>query len=265
MVDQVAERHSLRMRWAMLFATLIIFALAVCVTGMLGLGAAMVYKGFLRGTLIDGHLHCGRCGYDMVGHDHRPVRCPECGSDLRVPGMVCIGARRPHKGRIGLGLALIALNVGGLLGCWKLGETQPTSSSSAAAPGLGPGRRMVAFVTTVDRLTDLNSDPDEQTVPEPSAPDSNDAARRSTPVELILADTTIQLPPRRREESVQPATLTMLGFDQRVWPSLPGLPAQAMHVIPLASPNDERFLEPGIRRSWLVFPELGRPAGRNHR
>ncbi len=196
----------------------------------------------------------------MLRHDHRPVRCPECGSDLRVPGMVSIGARRPHKGRIGLGLALIALNVGGLLGCWKLGETQPTSSSSAAAPGLGPGRRMVAFVTTVDRLTDLNSDPDEQTVPEPSAPDSNDAARRSTRVELILADTTIQLPPRRREESVQPATLTMLSFDQRVWPSLRGLPAQAMHVIPLVSLNDERFLEPGIRRSWLVFPELGRPA-----
>ena len=209
----------------MLLAALIIFALAVCVTGMLGLGAAMVYKGFLRGTLIDGHLHCGRCGYDMVGHEHRPVRCPECGSDLRVPGMVCIGARRPHKKRIGLGLALIALNVGGLIGCWKLGEMQPTNSSLAAAPGSGTGRRTVAFVTTIDRLSDLDSGPDEQTVPEPSAPDSNDGARRSTRVELILADTTIQLPPRHRE-SVQPVTLTMLGFDQRVWPSLPALRAQ---------------------------------------
>ncbi len=240
----------------MLFATLIIFALAVCVTGMLGLGAAMVYKGFLRGTLIDGHLHCGQCGYDMVGHDHRPVRCPECGSDLRLPGMVCIGARRPHKRRIGLGLALIALNVGGLIGCWKLGEMQPTKSSLAAAPGLRPVRRMVALVTTIDRLADLDSDPVEQTVPELSSPDSNDAARRSMRVESILADTTIQLPPRHREK-VQPVTLTRLGFDQRVWPSLPGLPAQVMHVIPLASPNDERFLEPGIRRSWLVYPEMG--------
>ena len=243
----------------MLFATLIIFALAVCVTGMLGLGAAMIYKGFLRGTLIDGHLHCGRCGYDMVGHDHRPVRCPECGSDLRLPGMVCIGARRPHKKRIGLGLALIALNVGGLLGCWKLGEMQPTSSSLAAAPGLRPVRRMVAFVATIDRLADLDSDLDEQAVSELSAPDSNDAARRSTRVELILADTTIQLPPRHRE-SVQPATLATSGFDQRVWPSLPGVRDQVMHVIPLASLNDERFIEPGMRRSWLVFPELGRPA-----
>ena len=244
----------------MLLAALIIFVLAVCVTGMLGLGAAMVYKGF-RGTLIDGHLHCGRCGYDMVGHHHRPVRCPECGLDLRLPGMVCIGARRPRKRRIGLGLALIALNVGGLIGCWKLGEMEPTSSSVAAAPGLGPGRRMVIFVTTIDRLADLGSGPDEQTVPEPSAPDSNDAARRSTRVELILADTTIQLPPRRRE-SVQPVTLTMSGFDQRVWPSLGGLPAQVMHVIPSASPNDERFLDPGILRSWLALPELGAPADR---
>jgi len=118
---------------------------------------------------------------------------------------------------------------------------------------------MVTLVTTIDRLADLDSDLDEQAVSELSAPDSNDAARRSTPVELILADTTIQLPPRRRE-SVQPVTLTMSGFDQRVWPSLRGLPAQVMHAIPLASPNDERFLDPGIRRSWLVFPELGRPA-----
>ncbi|MEE9129292.1 MAG: hypothetical protein V3T84_04690 [Phycisphaerales bacterium] len=244
----------------MLFAALITFALAVCVTGLLGLGAAMVYKGF-RGTLIDGHLHCGRCGYDMVGHQHRPARCPECGSDLRVPGMVRLGARRPHKRLIGLGLALIALNVGGLIGCWKLGEVRPTSSSLAAAPGLGLGRRTVIFVTTTDRLADLDFGPDERTVPEPSAPDSNDAARRSTRVELILADTTIQLPPRRRE-SVQPVTLTMWGFDQRVWPSLRGLRAQVMHVMPPASPNDERFLEPGIRRSWLVFAELGTPADR---
>lgn len=244
----------------MLLAALITFALAACVTGMLGLGAAMVYQGF-RGTLIDGHLHCGRCGYDMVGHHHRPVRCPECGSNLRLPGMVCIGARRPHKRHIGLGLALIALNVGGLIGCWTLGEMQPTSSSLAAAPGLGPSRRTVIFVTTIDRLADLDFGPDEWTVPEPSSPDSNDAARRSTRVELILADTTIRLPPRHRE-SVQPATLTMLGFDQRVWPSLPGLPAPLMHVMPLVLPNDERFLEPGIRRSWLVFPELGPPADR---
>ena len=243
----------------MLLAALIIFALAVCVTGMLGLGAAMVYKGFLRGPLIDGHLHCGRCGYDMVGHDHRPVRCPECGSDLRLPGMVCIGARRPHKGRIGFGLALIALNVGGLIGCWKLGEMQPANSGLAAAPGLRPVRRMVALVTTIDRLTDLDSGPDEQAVPESSSPDSSDAARRSMRVELILADTTIQLPPRHRE-SVQLMTLTMSGFGQRVWPSLPGLPAQVMHAIPLASPNDKRFLEPGIHSSRLVFPELGRPA-----
>ena len=244
----------------MLFAALIIFALAVCVTGMLGFGAAMVYKGF-RGTLIDGHLHCGRCRYDMVGHQHRPVRCPECGSNLRLPGMVCIGARRPHKGRIGLGLALIALNVGGLIGCWKLGEVQPTSSTLVAAPGLGPGRRTVIFVTTTDRLDDLDSGPDEQPVPEPPSPVSNDAARRSTRAELILADTTIQLPPRHRK-SVQPVTLTMSGFDQRVWPSLPGLRAQVMYVIPPASPNGERFLDPGMRRSWLVFPELGPPADR---
>ncbi|MEE8153554.1 MAG: hypothetical protein V3T53_01190 [Phycisphaerales bacterium] len=240
----------------MLLAALIIFALAVSVTGMLGLGAAMVYKGFLRGTLIDGHLHCGRCGYDMVGHQNRPVRCPECGSDLRVPGMVCVGARRPHKRRIGLGLALIALNVGGLVGCWKLGEVQPTSSSLAAAPDLGPGCRTVAFITTTDRLADLDSGPDEQTVPELSSTDSNDAARRSARVELIFADTTIQLPPRHRQ-LVQPVTLVMPGFDQGVWPSLPGLRVTVMHVIPPASPNDERFLEPGVLKSWLVFPELG--------
>ena len=173
--------------------------------------------------------------------------------------MVCIGARRPHKKRIGLGLALIALNIGGLIGCWKLGEMQPTNSSLAAAPGLRPVRRTVAFVASIDRLADLDSDLDEQAVPELSAPDSNDAARRSMRVELILADTTIQLPPRHRE-SVQPATLATSGFDQRVWPSLPGVRDQVMHVIPLASLNDERFREPGIRRSWLVFPELGRPA-----
>ena len=171
----------------MLLAALITFGLAVCVTAMLGLGAAMVYKGFLRGILIDRHPHCDRCGYDMVGHQRRPVRCPECGSDLRVPGMVCIGARRPHKRRIGLGLALIALNVGGLIGCWKLGEVQPTSSSSAAAPGLRPVRGMVTFATTIDRLADLDSGPVEQTVPELSSFDSNDAACRSTRDELILA------------------------------------------------------------------------------
>ncbi len=244
----------------MLLAALITFALAVCVTGMLGLGAAMVYKGF-RGTLIDGHLHCGQCGYDMVGHQYRPVRCPECGSDLRVPGMVRLGARRPHKRLIGLGLTLIALNVGGLIACWKLGEVQPTSSSLAAAPGLGPGRRTVIFVTTTDRLADLDFGPDEQTVPEPSAPDWNDAARRSTRVDLILADTTIQLPPRRRK-SDQAVTLTMSGFDQRVWPSLAGLRAHVMHVMPPSSLNDERFLEPGVLGSWLVFPELGPPADR---
>ena len=243
----------------MLLAALITFALAACITGMLGLGAAMVYKGF-RGTLIDGHLHCGQCGYDMVGHEHRPVRCPECGSDLRVPGMVRIGARRPLKTRIGLGLALIALNVGGLIGCWKLGEMQPTSSSLAAAPGLGPGRRTVIFVTTTDdRLGELDSSPDEESVPEPSSSVSNDAARRSTRVELILADTTIQLPPRPRK-SVQPVTLTMSGFDQRVWPNIPGLRPPLMHVMPSASLNDEQFLEPGIGRSWLVSPELGTPA-----
>ena len=130
---------------------------------------------------------------------------------------------------------------------------QPTSSSLAAAPGLGPGRRTVVLVTTTDRLADLDFGPDEPTVPEQSAPDSNDAARRSTRAELILADTTIQLPPRHRD-SVQPGPLTMSGFDQRVWPSLPVLRAQLMDVMPSASPNDERFLEPGVAGSWLVSP-----------
>ncbi len=233
----------------MLFAALIMFVLAVCVTGMICLGAAITYEGF-RGRLIDAHCHCGRCGYDLTGHRDRTARCPECGSNLGLPGMMRRSIRRPQKRLITLGLALVIFNVGGLAGSWKLGEIRSASASLTPAPSLVTVNWNDFAAPPTDQSTVFDPGPDDETVFEASSAESRDSTHQSTGIELLFFDATIQLPPLRRESS-RPTTSAMWEIDRRAWSSITGVRPPRLRKLTPAFSNNALHFEPGLLRSPL--------------
>ena len=228
----------------MLFALLITFVLAACVTGLICLGAAITYKGF-RGRLVDSHSHCGRCRYDLTGHRQKPDRCPECGSDLGLPGMVRRSIRRPQRRLISLGLGLIIFNVGGLTGFWKIGQLRSASASLAAAPGLGNGGWGIIAMPPTDQWDDLDSPPDSWTDSSNKSTPSNDSYRQLRHIDSRLVDGTIQLPPLLSESAVS-MTSGLVEIDQPAWSGF-----QGTRFLPPALSNDAVSLEPGLFRSSL--------------
>lgn len=56
------------------------------------LGGVMLFRG-LRGRVTDDHPLCRPCGFDLVGLDPLPARCPECGHELAADS-VRVGHRR---------------------------------------------------------------------------------------------------------------------------------------------------------------------------
>jgi hypothetical protein len=53
---------------------------------------------------------CGACGYDMTGSIGEVSRCPECGADVAVAGIVPPGGQR-SRARIVIGSLLVAISV----------------------------------------------------------------------------------------------------------------------------------------------------------
>ena len=53
---------------------------------------------------------CGACSYDMTGSIGEVSRCPECGADVAVAGIVPPGGRR-SKARMVIGGLLLAISV----------------------------------------------------------------------------------------------------------------------------------------------------------
>lgn len=67
-----------------------------------------------RGKRINDHPVCRRCGFDLIGHDPRPPRCPECGAELTKVRAVRTGARRRRTVPYIAGLLLGAMLVVGI-------------------------------------------------------------------------------------------------------------------------------------------------------
>jgi hypothetical protein len=68
-------------------------------TWALAIGGSLGALSFLvvarRGRVVDDHPLCRRCGFDLFGTPHTTDRCNECGRDLRAPGAIRIGHRKP--------------------------------------------------------------------------------------------------------------------------------------------------------------------------
>jgi len=67
--------------------------------------------GGVRGRLRLSDPRCAKCSYDLRTFGERPVRCPECGNDLTVPGSVHYAERdrQPYKTYAGAMLVLAAV------------------------------------------------------------------------------------------------------------------------------------------------------------
>ena len=83
--------------------------LAVLLVAWGGYLARTGFAGRRRGDVP----HCARCDY-IVGGGLEQLRCPECGSDLGVPGAIVHGERQRRRGRgvAGLAVALLGLALG---------------------------------------------------------------------------------------------------------------------------------------------------------
>lgn len=87
-------------------------------------GCVMCWRG-MYGRRGDEHLHCARCGYDMVGHGNRPGRCPECGAAMDHSMSLAPAPRGLLPRSLALGIGMI------LLSCML------TSHAIAADPSAG--------------------------------------------------------------------------------------------------------------------------------
>lgn len=82
--------------------------LALCF--MAALGIVALYTGW-RGTVVNAHPRCHRCGYDLFGAG-APGFCPECGRDLSRTGAVTFRNRRRQPRLIAAGSLLLAAAAG---------------------------------------------------------------------------------------------------------------------------------------------------------
>ena len=92
--------------------TLISILIGLC-AGLAVLAGALVTFG-RRGKRINDHPLCRRCGFDLIGHDPRPPKCPECGAGLTNVRAVRTGARRRRPVPFVAGLLLGAMLVAGI-------------------------------------------------------------------------------------------------------------------------------------------------------
>ena len=63
----------------------------------------------LRGTRIDDHPICRKCGFDLVGLPGTSLVCSECGADVKRKGAVRTGHRRRRRGLVVVGASAIVL------------------------------------------------------------------------------------------------------------------------------------------------------------
>ena len=82
-------------------------------------GAVVLWRG-LRGRVMDDHVRCRRCRYDLAGTPKRPDICPECGTTLLGPRRVVIGRRRIAAPATTAGLAIVLVLGAAPVLCAKL-------------------------------------------------------------------------------------------------------------------------------------------------
>ncbi|MFM9995385.1 MAG: hypothetical protein ACKVU4_06240 [Phycisphaerales bacterium] len=79
---------------------------APMVCSLIGIG--LIGAAFVRSG---SEPRCAACGYDVSGAP-QPAdpgdRCPECGTEFRVPGGTVVGERRVHRGLVVMGVVLVA-------------------------------------------------------------------------------------------------------------------------------------------------------------
>ena len=218
------------------------------------MGAAITYRGF-RGRLIDANRHCGRCRYDLSGHRRQTARCPECGSNLCLPGMVRRSVRRPQKRLISLGLALIIFNVGGLAGCWKLGELRSARASQAAAPRRATGRWINTATLPTDPWVYSESGRDGEVETSQASPEPNERSHQPARIEFQFVDRTIQLPPRRRVP-IHPANTAISGYGRHVWSGIPSAMALQRRLWNSTPSNNAFDFDPGLLNAPPRFIDL---------
>jgi hypothetical protein len=68
-------------------------------------GAVLLWLG-LRGSKIDNHPICRKCGFDLFGLD-MAVKCPECGADLEARDAIRLGHRERRAVPLTAGLVLL--------------------------------------------------------------------------------------------------------------------------------------------------------------
>lgn len=109
-----------------------IFVLAALLVAMLGVGARWTWLCVSRPPGWHTGPVCGRCGYRVGGLSE--LRCPECGTDLRVTGIITpdMKLRARGSGVTGLiGWTMFAAAIGAL-GLWGMGLYEARASLSRA-------------------------------------------------------------------------------------------------------------------------------------
>jgi hypothetical protein len=97
----------------------VIWQIHFLLVGALAFGVGLLIW-WRRGTRINDHPTCGRCGFDLVGlvsggstrTDADAKACPECGSSLARPRAVRTGVRCRRHGRLAVVIAACLLAIG---------------------------------------------------------------------------------------------------------------------------------------------------------
>lgn len=117
----------------MLLSILLTFIAAICITGLLGLGILLIWKG-LCGKIVDRHPLCNNCKFDLVGHSPRPAHCPECGAIIARIGSIQIGNRKRQFPKILHGSTLMVVNISFIGLCWWSAEQPAKATIITLAP-----------------------------------------------------------------------------------------------------------------------------------
>lgn len=140
----------------MLLPMLLTFIAAVCITGLLGLGSLLIWKG-LCGKIVDGHPLCGNCKFDLVGHSPRPDLCPECGVAIARIGGIQIGHREQQIHKIVHGSTLMAVNLSIVGLCWWSAERPATANNIAIVPSFRMAPMPLAVPVAMQNTINTNA------------------------------------------------------------------------------------------------------------
>src|SRR5665213_1994412 len=77
--------------------------------GALGVVSAIVLLIARRRRLVDDHLHCRKCGFNLFMKPAETTRCPECGASLDRKRAVRIGLRQSRSRLLGMSVFMLAL------------------------------------------------------------------------------------------------------------------------------------------------------------